>query len=309
MEFPEFTMRQLMEAGVHYGHTPRRWNAKMEPYIFGFRNGVHILDLRQTMPLLQKALQAVYEVGANGGRVLFVATKRQAQAEIAEAAQRCGQPYVNFRWLGGMMTNWQTITNSIQKLKNLDVQLADEALQLTKKERLKLTRDREKLERALGGIREMSGLPDIVVVIDSIKESIAIQEANKLGIPVVAVIDSNSDPDGIDYPVPGNDDALRSIKLYCDLMAQAVLAGLKQSVMQSGADTGEAENPDMEKVVEASEAPAEAVAEAPAEAVAEAAAEAPAEAEAKAPVKKAKAKKAKAKAKAAKPKKEEAKDE
>ena len=253
MEIPEFSMRDLLEAAVHYGHTPRRWNAKMQPYIFGVRQGMHIIDLRKTMPMLQEALQEIYHVAAGGGRILFVATKRQAQKEIANAANRCGQYYVNFRWLGGMMTNWKTITNSILQLKDLDVSLALEDSSLTKKERLKLERKRDKLERALGGIREMSSLPDIVVVIDSIKESIAIKEANKLNIPVVAVVDTNSDPDGINFPVPGNDDALRSISLYCDLMAGAVLAGMEQSMIQNGEDLGAAVEADEEQSLQVKE--------------------------------------------------------
>ncbi|HYE51895.1 MAG TPA: 30S ribosomal protein S2, partial [Azospirillaceae bacterium] len=201
MAMPTFTMRQLLEAGVHFGHHTRRWNPKMAPYIFGVRNGVHIIDLEQTHPMLGRAMQAVRDVVAGGGRVLFVGTKRQAQEKVAEAASRCGQYYVNHRWLGGMLTNWKTISMSIKRLREMDEMLNAQVGGLTKKELLNRTRDRDKLERALGGIKEMGGLPDILVIIDTNKESIAVQEANKLGIPVVAVIDSNSSPDGITFPI------------------------------------------------------------------------------------------------------------
>ncbi len=243
MALPAFTMRQLLEAGVHFGHSTRRWNPKMAPYIFGIRNGTHIIDLQQSVPLLQRAMQTVRDTVASGGRVLFVGTKRQAGAKVAEAAKRCGQHYVNHRWLGGMMTNWSTISNSIKRLRDLDVQLSEENTGLTKKETLGLTRERDKLERALGGIKEMGGLPDVLVVIDTNKESIAVAEANKLGIPVVAVIDSNSNPAGIDHPIPGNDDAIRAINLYCDLMAGSVLDGIQQEVASTGQDLGAVENP------------------------------------------------------------------
>ena len=208
MALPSFTMRQLLEAGVHFGHNTRRWNPKMAPYLFGVRKRIHIIDLQQTVPLLHRAMAAVRDTVAAGGRVLFVGTKRQAGDKIAEAAKRCGQHYVNHRWLGGMMTNWQTISNSIKRLRELDEQLTEESVGLTKKELLHLTRERNKLDRALGGIKEMGGLPDVLFVIDTLKEAIAVAEAKKLGIPVVAIIDSNSDPDDIDFPVPGNDDAL-----------------------------------------------------------------------------------------------------
>jgi len=214
MATPTFTMRQLLEAGAHFGHHTRRWNPKMAPFIFGVRNGVHIIDLEQTVPMLHRALDAVRDVVANGGRVLFVGTKRQAQDKIADAAKRCGQYYVNHRWLGGMLTNWKTVSQSIKRLKEMDEQLNQGAVGLTKKEQLTLTRERDKLEKALGGIRDMGGLPDILVIIDTNKESIAVLEAAKLGIPVVAVLDSNSSPDGITFPVPGNDDALRAFELY-----------------------------------------------------------------------------------------------
>ena len=278
MAMPEFSMRQLLEAGVHFGHHTRRWNPKMEPYLFGVRNGVHIIDLQQTVPMLHAALAAVREVTARGGRVLFVGTKRQASEIVANAAARCGQYYVNHRWLGGTLTNWKTITASISRLRELDEMLssAEVSEALTKKELLNLTREREKLERSLGGIKDMGGLPDLLVVIDTNKEGIAVAEAVKLTIPVVAVIDSNSDPSGVTFPIPGNDDAIRSIALYCDLVSAAVLDGLQQEAIASGADIGES-----------AEAPEEAVAveevtetAAPAEAEVPAAAEVPAEAEA-----------------------------
>ena len=242
MSVPAFTMRQLLEAGVHFGHNTRRWNPKMSPYIFGERNNIHIIDLQQTVPMLHQALGAVTKTVAVGGRVLFVGTKRQASAKVSDTAKRCGQYYVNHRWLGGMLTNWKTISNSIKRLRFLDEQLSGETEGLTKKEVLNLTRERGKLERALGGIKEMGGLPDILFVIDTNKDDIAVAEANKLGIPVIGVIDSNSNPNGIDYPIPGNDDALRAIQLYCDLVASAVFAGLQSEVTESGGDLGEAEN-------------------------------------------------------------------
>ena len=240
MALPTFTMRQLLEAGVHFGHHTRRWNPKMAPYIFGVRNGVHIIDLGQTVPMLYAALEAVRGVASNGGRVLFVGTKRPAQDKVAEAAKRCGQYYVNHRWLGGMLTNWKTISHSIKRLRELDDQLAGGIQGLTKKEQLQMTRTRDKLERALGGIKEMGGQPDLIFVIDTNKEGIAISEAHKLGIPVVAVVDSNSDPSGINYPIPGNDDAIRAIATYCDLASDAVLDGLQQEAMAHGRDIGEA---------------------------------------------------------------------
>jgi small subunit ribosomal protein S2 len=231
-------MRQLLEAGVHFGHRTGRWNPKMAPYIFGERNGVHIIDLQQTVPMLYRALQAVRDVTSNGGRVLFVGTKRQAQDKVAEAAARCGQYYVNHRWLGGMMTNWKTISVSIKRLKELEEQLAEENSGRTKKELLQLTRERDKLERAMGGIKEMGDLPNILVVIDTNREKIAVAEATKLGIPVVAVCDSNSDPDGITYPIPGNDDAIRAVDLYCSLVSDAVLDGIQQEMLAAGVDVG-----------------------------------------------------------------------
>jgi len=238
MALPTFTMRQLMEAGVHFGHHTRRWNPKMAPFLFGVRNGVHIIDLEQTVPMLHKALETVRDVVAGGGRVLFVGTKRQASDKIADAAKRCGQYYVNHRWLGGMLTNWKTISNSIKRLKNIDEQLAQGAQGLTKKEQLNLTRERDKLERALGGIKEMGGQPDVLFVIDTNKEQIAIAEAKTLSIPVIAVLDSNCDPAGITFPVPGNDDAIRAIATYCDLISDAVLDGLQREMIASGTDVG-----------------------------------------------------------------------
>ncbi|MCB1884807.1 MAG: 30S ribosomal protein S2, partial [Geminicoccaceae bacterium] len=234
MAFPDFTMRQLLEAGVHFGHQTRRWNPKMEPYIFGTRNGVHILDLTQTVPMLDRALKAVRDVVANGGRVLFVGTKRQAQEPIARAAQRCGQYYVNHRWLGGMLTNWRTISHSIRRLRDLEAKLAEGGGGFTKKELLQLDREKAKLERALGGIKDMGGLPNMLFVIDTNKESIALTEATKLGLPIVAVVDSNSNPAGISYPIPGNDDASRAINLYCDLMVASVLDGIQAEMTASG---------------------------------------------------------------------------
>lgn len=243
MAIPEFTMRQLLQSGVHFGHHTRRWNPKMAPYLFGVRNGVHIIDLEQTMPMLYAAIAAIREITAAGGRVLFVGTKRQASELIAQAAERCGQYFVNHRWLGGTLTNWKTITASIKRLRDLDSTLAEGESGLTKKELLGLTREREKLQRALGGIKEMGGLPNVLFVIDTNKEAIAVKEAANLNIPVVAVTDSNSDPDGIAYAIPGNDDAIRSIALYCDLAAQAVLDGLQQEAIATGSDIGEAEEP------------------------------------------------------------------
>ncbi len=264
MALPTFSMRQLLEAGVHLGHVTRRWNPKMDQYIFGTRQGIHIIDLQQTVPMLYQAMNAVGEIVAGGGRVLWVGTKRQASGAVAEAAKKCGQYYVNHRWLGGMMTNWKTISNSIKRLKTLEEQLSEENIGLTKKELLRITRERDKLERALGGIKEMGGLPDVVVVVDTNKEAIAVAEANKLGIPVIGIIDSNSNPDGIDYPIPGNDDSIRAINLYCDLLAGAVLSGIQEEISMSGGDIGESEEAPVEKLPAEEEAAAEA--EAPVEA-------------------------------------------
>ena len=258
MALPSFTMRRLLEAGVHFGHHTRRRNPKMQQYLFGVRNGVHIIDLEQSVPLLHRAMTAVRDVVAGGGRVLFVGTKRQAQERIAEAASRCGQYYVNHRWLGGMLTNWKTISQSIKRLREMEERLVESNIGLTKKETLQLTRERDKLERALGGIKEMGGLPDILVIIDTNKESIAVKEANKLGIPVVAVIDSNSDPDGVAFPIPGNDDALRAIDLYCELLSGSVLDGLQAEMTAAGIDVGARAEAPAEVVPEAEEAAGEA---------------------------------------------------
>ena len=237
-----FTMRQLLEAGVHFGHHTRRWNPKMEPFIFGERNGIHILDLQQTVPLFGRALEAMRDTVAKGGRILFVGTKRAAADKIAETAKACGQYYVNHRWLGGMLTNWATVSQSIKRLRDLEARLSsDEVSQLGKKEILRLTRERDKLELTLGGIKEMGGLPDMLFILDTNKEDIAVLEANKLNIPVVAVIDSNASPAGVDFPIPGNDDAMRAITLYCELAQTAVLDGLQAELMASGTDIGSAE--------------------------------------------------------------------
>tara|TARA_A100001037_G_scaffold301303_1_gene330499 strand:- start:5889 stop:6791 length:903 start_codon:yes stop_codon:yes gene_type:complete len=248
MVAPTFTMRQLLEAGVHFGHQTHRWNPKMSQFIFGVRNGIHIIDLEQTVPMLHRALEVVRDIVSSGGRVLFVGTKRQASLPLTEAAQRCGQYYVNHRWLGGMLTNWSTISISIKRLKDLDEILATENIGLTKKELLRLTRERDRLERALGGIKEMGGIPDLLFVIDTNKEDIAIKEGQKLGIPVVAVVDSNSDPNGITYPIPGNDDALRAINLYCDLIVQSVLDGIQAEMSERGEDLGDSEEPVAEEI-------------------------------------------------------------
>ena len=277
MAIPSFTMRQLLEAGVHFGHTTRRWNPKMEPFIFGQRNGVHILDLSQTVPMLQRALEFVHGVVAGGGRVLFVGTKRQASEKIAEAASQCGQYYVNHRWLGGMLTNWKTISNSIKRLKDLDAKLAEDNIGLTKKELLVMTRERDKLERALGGIKEMGGLPDAIFIIDTNKEHLAIEEANRLGIPVIAVLDSNSDPEGVSFPIPGNDDALRAIATYLELMSNTVLDGIQAEMQAGGKDVGAAVEAPVEPAA-AEAAPAEEAPAAEATAAEAPAEEAPAEA-------------------------------
>lgn len=239
-ELPDFTMRQLLEAGVHFGHQKHRWNPKMSPYIFGDRNNIHIIDLRETVPTLHRALVTIRDVVGGGGRVLFVGTKRQASELIAEKANGCGQYFVNHRWLGGMLTNWKTISNSIKRLKDMEEQLSHEDVGLTKKEMLKLTRERDKLERALGGIKDMGGLPDLLFVIDTVKEEIAVKEARKLNIPVIGIVDSNADPDEITLPVPGNDDAARAIELYLDLASRAVIAGLQREQGELGVDIGEA---------------------------------------------------------------------
>ncbi|MBZ0127481.1 MAG: 30S ribosomal protein S2 [Rhodobacteraceae bacterium] len=260
MALPEFTLRQLLEAGVHYGHQTHRWNPRMGPYIYGSRNGIHIMDLTQTVPMLDQALQAIRDTVAKGGRILFVATKRQAQKAVADAAERSAQYYMNHRWLGGTLTNWNTVSNSIKRLKSIDEILEGGAEGLTKKERLGLERDQAKLQASLGGIREMGGLPDLLVVIDTNKEDLAVAEANKLGIPVVAILDSNSSPAGIDFPIPGNDDAARAISLYCDLAARAALDGMTAQMGRAGVDVGAlADTPAEEALAE--DTPAEAPAE------------------------------------------------
>ncbi len=244
MALPEFSMRQLLEAGVHFGHQTHRWNPKMAPYIFGERSNIHIMDLSQTVPLLHQALVKARDVAASGGRIMFVGTKRQASDVIAESAQRCAQYYVNHRWLGGMMTNWQTITNSITRLRELEALFENEAESgLTKKELLKRTRELTKLTRALGGIKDMGGIPSLMFVVDTNKESIAIKEARKLGIPVIAILDTNCNPDDADFPIPGNDDASRAIGLYCDLLADAILDGMAEGAAKAGVDLGAMENP------------------------------------------------------------------
>ncbi|MBW0002444.1 MAG: 30S ribosomal protein S2 [Hyphomicrobiales bacterium] len=243
MALPDFSMRQLLEAGAHFGHQSHRWNPKMESFIFGIRNGVHIIDLGQTVPLMHRGLQAISDTVARGGRVLFVGTKRQAADQIAEAARRSAQYFVNARWLGGMLTNWKTISNSIKRLREVDETLASGAQGLTKKERLMLSRERDKLDRTLGGIKDMGGTPDLIFVIDTNKEQLAIEEAKKLGIPVVAIVDTNCDPDFITFPIPANDDAGRAISLYCDLAARAAIDGISRHQGELGIDAGEAEAP------------------------------------------------------------------
>lgn len=251
MAAPVVTMHQLIEAGAHFGHQTHRWNPRMKPYIFGERNGIHILDLSQTVPLFGRALDFVSGTVAAGGKVLFVGTKRQAQDPIADAARKSGQHFVNHRWLGGMLTNWKTISGSIKRFKALEEQLAGDTAGLTKKEVLQLTRERDKLELSLGGIRDMGGIPDVMFVIDANKEELAIKEANVLGIPVVAVLDTNVNPQGIAFPIPGNDDASRAVRLYCDAIAKAATKGGREAVIDSGADIGSFDEPVAEEAVEA----------------------------------------------------------
>jgi small subunit ribosomal protein S2 len=267
MALPEFSMRQLLEAGAHFGHQTHRWNPKMERYIFGSRANIHIIDLSQTIPLLHQALVKVREVAASGGRILFVGTKRQASDPVSIAAKRCAQYYVNHRWLGGTLTNWRTISGSIARLRELETVLDAGGEGRTKKELLQLTRERVKLELSLGGIKDMGGIPDLMFVIDTNKEAIAIQEARKLNIPVVAILDTNCDPIGITYPIPGNDDAARALQLYCDLIADSVLDGLTEGQVAMGVDIGAQEapvEPALKKVVEPEAAPAKPVVAAPA---------------------------------------------
>lgn len=255
MALPEFGMRQLLEAGAHFGHQTHRWNPKMDRYLFGEKSNIHIIDLSQTVPLLHQALLKVREVAAAGGRVLFVGTKRQASEPIKAAAQRCAQYYINSRWLGGTLTNWQTVSKSIARLRELEQIVQGGGVGLTKKEVLNLTRERDKLDRSLGGIASMGGIPDLMFVIDTNKEQIAIKEAKKLGIPVVAVVDSNCDPDEVTLPIPGNDDAARAIQLYCDLIADAVLDGLTEAQVRGGADIGASAAPPAEPAVAVEPAP------------------------------------------------------
>ena len=249
MSLPSFTMRQLLEAGVHFGHHTRRWNPKMEPYIFGKRNNIHIINLEKTVPMLHEALDAVQSIAKNGGKFLFVGTKRSASDLIAQAATNCGQYYVNHRWLGGMLTNWETVSKSIKKLKDLEERISSgEINSLTKKERLNIERQKEKLDLTLGGIKNMNGIPDALFIIDTNKETIAVLEANNLNVPVIAICDTNTNPSGVDYPIPGNDDALRAISLYCDLVAASVLKGLESSLEESGIDIGETQDLVEEKI-------------------------------------------------------------
>jgi small subunit ribosomal protein S2 len=255
MAAPVVTMQQLIEAGAHFGHQSHRWNPRMKPYIFGQRNGVHILDLSQTVPLFARALEFVSSTVAAGGKVLFVGTKRQAQDAIAESARKSGQHFVNHRWLGGMLTNWKTISGSIKRLKTLEEKLSGDTHGLTKKEVLQMTRERDKLEMSLGGIRDMGGIPDVMFVIDANKEELAIKEANTLGIPVVAILDSNVDPSGIAFPVPANDDASRAIRLYCDAIATAATRGTRGAQEASGFDIGAMAEPPVEEVVAEASAP------------------------------------------------------
>ena len=251
MSLPTFTMRQLLEAGVHFGHHTRRWNPKMEPYIFGKRNSIHIINLEKTVPMLYEALEAIQSIAKNGGKFLFVGTKRSASDLIAQAATNCGQYYVNHRWLGGMLTNWETVSKSIKKLKNLEERISSgEINNLTKKERLNIERQKEKLDLTLGGIKNMNGIPDALFIIDTNKEAIAVLEANNLNIPVIAICDTNTNPSGVDYPIPGNDDALRAISLYCDLIAASVLKGLESNLEKSGVDIGESQVLAEEKIMD-----------------------------------------------------------
>ena len=251
MSLPTFTMRQLLEAGVHFGHHTRRWNPKMAPYIFGKRNNIHIINLEKTVPMLHEALEAVHSIAKNGGKFLFVGTKRSASDLIAQAAINCGQYYVNHRWLGGMLTNWETVSKSIKKLKDLEERISSgEINNLTKKERLNIERQKDKLDLTLGGIKNINGIPDALFIIDTNKEAIAVLEANNLNIPVIAICDTNTNPSGVDFPIPGNDDALRAISLYCDLIAASVLKGLESNLEDSGVDIGESQDLGEEKIIE-----------------------------------------------------------
>ncbi|TDL83615.1 30S ribosomal protein S2 [Palleronia sediminis] len=258
MALPEFSLRQLLEAGVHFGHQTQRWNPRMGEYIYGDRNGIHILDLTQTVPMLEQALQVIRDTVAKNGRILFVGTKRQAQKPVADAAERCAQYYMNHRWLGGTLTNWKTVSQSIKRLREIEERMEQGADGLTKRERLSLERDQQKLNASLGGIREMGGVPDLLFVIDVNKEDLAILEAKKLGIPVVAVVDTNCSPDGVDYIIPGNDDAARAIQLYCDLVSRAALDGMSAQLGAAGVDMGAMEQIDEDLPAEPVETPANA---------------------------------------------------
>ncbi len=256
MALPTFTMKDLLESGVHFGHHARRWNPKMQPYIFGVRNGVHIIDLQQTLPMLDHAIKALSDIVSKGGKVLFVGTKRQARDKIKETALRCGQYYMNHRWLGGTLTNWNTISGTIARLNDIEKILIsdDSKLAYTKKELLMMSKERDKLLLSVGGIREMGGKPDAMIVIDTNQEDIAIKEANKLGIPVFAIVDSNAEPDGVDYIIPGNDDSLRAIELYCSVFADTVLNGLQAELSSAGVDAGVAQQPAAEEAPASEEA-------------------------------------------------------
>ena len=250
MGIPAFTMRQLLEAGVHFGHSTRRWNPKMKPFIFGERNGIHIINLDETYPMLGNAMQALYDISANNGRILFVGTKNQAQELVKESAEKTGQYFVNSRWLGGMLTNWKTVSNSIRRLKDLEKTFEEGISGLTKKETLMLEKEKEKLQRTLGGIKDMGKAPDAIIIFDTNKDELAVAEANVLGIPVFAIVDSNSNPDNISYPIPGNDDAIRALKFYNDLFCGAILEGLAKSISISGSDLGDSSDPKEDIVVE-----------------------------------------------------------
>ena len=250
MALPEFSLRQLLEAGVHFGHQTHRWNPRMDQYIYGSRNGIHIMDLTQTVPLLDQALNVVRETVSKGGRILFVGTKRQASKAVAEAAERSAQYYMNHRWLGGTLTNWQTVSKSIQRLKAISAQMETGFDGLTKKERLGMEREHAKLHASLNGIAEMGGTPDLLFVIDTNKEALAVAEANKLGIPVIGILDTNSAPEGIDYPIPGNDDAARAIGLYCDLIARSALDGMAAQMGSAGVDIGELVDAPVEEILD-----------------------------------------------------------
>ena len=268
MALPEFTMRQLLEAGVHFGHQTQRWNPRMGEFIYGARNGIHIMDLTQTVPMLDAALNVIRETVAKGGRLLFVGTKRQASTAIADSAEKCAQYYMNHRWLGGTLTNWKTVSLSINRLKSIDEQMESAVEGMTKKERLGMEREQHKLQASLGGIREMGGVPDLLFVIDVKKEALAIAEANKLGIPVVAIVDTNCSPDGIDYVIPGNDDAARAIGLYCDLACRAALDGMSAQLGAAGVDLGAMEEAPIEEALSVEAAPEAPVVDAVTEAAA-----------------------------------------